>query len=55
LLGGAVLPWLAGYLAQHIALWTLWPYAISLTVVQLAIWRMLVGRLQGSAITRHPG
>jgi fucose permease len=44
-LGGSVLPWLAGFLGEHIALWTLWPYAIGLGLVQLGLWRLLTPRM----------
>ncbi|MEU7870468.1 MFS transporter [Dactylosporangium sp. NPDC049140] len=44
LLGGAGLPWLAGWLAQHIGIWTLMPFALVLSVVQLGVWRLMVTR-----------
>lgn len=43
--GGSLLPWFAGVLAQHIALWTLWPFTIALIAVQLLIWRSLAPRI----------
>jgi fucose permease len=36
--GGSVLPWLSGTLAQGIGIWTLLPYVLLLTATQLAIW-----------------
>jgi fucose permease len=42
--GGAGLPWLAGWLSEQTALWTLWPYAIGLALVQVALWRALARR-----------
>ncbi|WP_433090206.1 MFS transporter [Dactylosporangium sp. CA-052675] len=44
LLGGASLPWLTGWLAQHVGIWTLMPYALALSVVQLALWRLMLAR-----------
>ncbi|MBX6390774.1 MAG: MFS transporter [Frankia sp.] len=46
LLGGALLPWLAGTLLQTAGPWTLFPYAMVLGVAQLAIWRALAPRLR---------
>ncbi|MBE3558752.1 MAG: MFS transporter [Ktedonobacteraceae bacterium] len=40
-MGGALFPWLAGNLAQHIGLWSLLPYIIALSAVMLAIWGLL--------------
>ena len=37
-IGGSVLPWLAGALTQGIALWTLLPYVAALGLVQLDLW-----------------
>jgi fucose permease len=44
IVGGAGLPWLAGWLAQHVGIWTLMPFALILSVVQLAIWRLMLSR-----------
>lgn len=43
-MGGALFPWIAGNLAQHIGLWTLLPYIITLTIVMLFLWIMLQSR-----------
>jgi MFS family permease len=40
-MGGALFPWVAGNIAQHIGLWTLLPYIITLTIVMLFLWIML--------------
>jgi fucose permease len=37
-MGGALLPWIAGNLAQHVGLWTLLPYVIALTAIMLILW-----------------
>jgi fucose permease len=37
-MGGALLPWVAGNLAQHVGLWTLLPYVIALTAIMLVLW-----------------
>ena len=39
--GGAVLPWLAGAIAQDTAIWTLLPFTLALGAVQFAAWRPL--------------
>ncbi|UAB94158.1 MFS transporter [Dactylosporangium vinaceum] len=44
LVGGSALPWLAGWLAQHSGIWTLMPFALVLSVVQLAVWRLMIAR-----------
>jgi fucose permease len=44
-LGGSLLPFLAGALADWAGLWTLPPYALALAVVQLAIWWRTVAHL----------
>src|SRR5579859_815279 len=36
--GAALFPWLAGNLAEHLGLWSLFPYVIVLTIVMLALW-----------------
>ncbi len=40
-MGGSLLPWLAGNLAQHIGLWSLLPYVIVLAIIQVGIWFVL--------------
>lgn len=37
-MGGALLPWIAGNLAQHFGLWTLLPYVMALTAIMLVLW-----------------
>jgi fucose permease len=44
--GGAALPWLAGTLAQTAGVWTLLPFAISLNLAQLALWRPIAHRIR---------
>jgi fucose permease len=46
--GGSGLPWLAGWLAQHVGIWTLMPFALILSLVQLAIWRLMLARPGGA-------
>jgi fucose permease len=43
-MGGALLPWIAGNLAQHFGLWTLLPYVIALTAIMLVLWVLLQRR-----------
>lgn len=40
-MGGALFPWLAGNLIQHIGLWSLLPYVAVLALVMLAFWLLL--------------
>jgi fucose permease len=44
--GGSALPWLAGAIAQGVGLWTLLPFAVTLALVQLAIWRPIARRIR---------
>jgi fucose permease len=44
--GGSALPWLAGAIAQGAGLWTLLPFAMTLALVQVAIWRPIAHRLR---------
>lgn len=37
-MGGALLPWIAGNLAQHFGLWILLPYVMVLTAIMLVLW-----------------
>ncbi|WP_432839465.1 MFS transporter [Dactylosporangium sp. CA-092794] len=50
-LGGSGLPWLAGWLAQHVGIRTLMPFALVLSLVQLAVWRLMLARA-GAATAR---
>ncbi len=43
-MGGALLPWVAGNLAQHFGLWTLLPYVIVLTAIMLVLWIIIQAR-----------
>ncbi|MBF9131581.1 MFS transporter [Plantactinospora sp. S1510] len=43
--GGAVLPWLAGAIAQGVGVWTLLPFTLALALAQLAIWWRLARRV----------
>ena len=47
LVGGALLPWLAGALLQVAGAWTLFPFALLLACAQLALWWRVVRRLAG--------
>ena len=49
ILGGALFPWAAGTLAQYRGIGALAPYALSLTVVMLALWCVMRRGLQGSS------
>ena len=40
-MGGSLFPWLAGNLAQHIGLWSLLPYVITLAILQAGLWFIL--------------
>jgi fucose permease len=44
-IGGAVLPWLAGLIAQHSGIWTLVPFALSLALLQFVVWYPIARRL----------
>jgi fucose permease len=52
ILGGSLLPWLAGVLAQGLGIWTLLPFTMSLGLIQLAVWWRLVRT--APALTRTP-
>jgi len=43
-MGAALLPWIAGNLAQHYGMWVLLPYVITLTAVMLIIWVIMQTR-----------
>ena len=49
--GGSALPWLAGATAQGVGAWTLMPFALTLALVQFAVWRLLVARMARRART----
>jgi fucose permease len=43
--GGSVLPWLAGVLGESIAVWTLLPFTLALGVAQLGLWWLVAQRV----------
>ena len=43
-MGAALLPWIAGNLAQHFGMWVLLPYVIALTAMMLIIWVIMQAR-----------
>jgi fucose permease len=43
--GGAVLPWLAGTIAQGTGIWTILPFTLTLALGQIAVWRPLTARI----------
>ena len=45
-IGGSVLPWLAGTLAQNAGIWVLLPFVLALSAAQFAVWRPIAGRLE---------
>lgn len=45
LIGGSVLPWLAGTLAQNSGMLVLLPFALALALAQFAAWRPIASRL----------
>lgn len=46
-MGGAFFPWIAANLAQRLGLWSLLPYAATLTLVMLGLWLWLRRSLHG--------
>jgi fucose permease len=40
-MGAALLPWVAGNLAEQAGLWTLMPYVIATTAIMLGLWLAL--------------
>jgi fucose permease len=44
--GGAALPWLAGAIAQDAGIRMLLPFAVTLALLQLALWRPLAARIR---------
>jgi fucose permease len=43
--GGAVFPWLAGAIAQATTTRSLLPYWFALSLLQIAVWRMITARM----------
>ncbi len=48
-MGGAFFPWVAANLAQRLGLWSLLPYAATLTFVMLGLWLVLRRKLVAAA------
>jgi fucose permease len=46
LIGGSVLPWVAGAIAQSTGIWTILPYALTLGLLQFAVWWPLARRIR---------
>ena len=46
--GGAVLPWLAGAIADEVGIWTLLPFTLGLALILLAIWWQVSRRMTAS-------
>jgi fucose permease len=44
--GGAALPWLAGALGQEVGIWTLLPFAVTLALLQFAVWWPIANRIR---------
>ncbi|MEN3307164.1 MAG: hypothetical protein V7603_3366, partial [Micromonosporaceae bacterium] len=44
--GGSALPWLAGAIAQDAGVWTLLPFAVTLALLQLAVWWPIAHRIR---------
>jgi fucose permease len=45
-IGGSVLPWLAGTLAQNAGMRVLLPFVLALSLAQFAVWRPIAARLE---------
>jgi fucose permease len=43
--GASALPWVAGAIAQSTGIWTLLPYALTLALLQFAVWRPIAKRI----------
>jgi fucose permease len=43
--GGALVPWLAGAVAQGLGIWTLLPFCLVLSMVQLGVWWLVTARM----------
>jgi fucose permease len=53
MVGGAVLPWLAGVITQATGMWTLLPFGLVLALLQFAVWRPLTVRIRGNGGENH--
>lgn len=49
-IGGSLLPFLAGAIADRVGIWTLPPYVLALAVTQLVIWSRTVQHLEAPAV-----
>ncbi|WP_117208024.1 MFS transporter [Allorhizocola rhizosphaerae] len=45
--GGSLMPWLAGVVAQGVGVWTLLPFTLALALLQLAVWWPMARGLDG--------
>jgi fucose permease len=56
--GGSVLPWLAGAIAQGVGVWSLLPYAVLLALLQSVVWwrmaRLIQAPATGGVTRRRP-
>lgn len=56
--GGSVLPWLAGAIAQGVGVWSLLPYAVVLALLQSVVWwrmaRLIQAPATGGVTRRRP-
>jgi fucose permease len=50
IVGGGMLPWLAGVAAQGVGAWTLLPFALGLALLQLAVWRRIAVRIAAEPV-----
>ena len=46
LIGGSALPWVAGAIAQSTGIWTILPYALTLGLLQFAVWWPIARRIR---------
>ena len=52
-IGGSALPWLAGTVGDTVGIWTLLPFATTLAVLQLVLWRAVVGTMRNRDLLAH--
>jgi fucose permease len=53
--GGALVPWLAGAVAQGLGIWTLLPFCFVLALLQLAVWWVITLRPAPAGVAVEPG
>jgi fucose permease len=53
-IGGSALPWAAGAIAQGAGTWTLLPFALTLALVQLAVWRPIAQHIRAHRPAAEP-